>query len=118
MALQKKILQSEALPLIIQSDSMEPVLKVGHQYQVEHFPYDQLQEFDIVVFLQGAQLMAHFLWHFNSLEMRWQTRSLRYPQLPDCPFAQMNYLGKITTPSISYFHRLLFKARVMWTNSA
>jgi hypothetical protein len=118
IALQKNLKCKTTLPIIIQSDSMHPVLKVGQKYSVEYAPYDDLKEFDIVVFLQGEQLMAHFLWHFNSLENRWQTRSIRYPHIPDCPVKKELYLGRINRPTISPFRRILFRLKVFWSRSA
>jgi len=118
IALQKNLKLKTTLPIIIQSDSMDPVLKVGQQYAVEHASYDKLKEFDIVVFLQASQLVAHFLWHFNSTEKRWQTRSIRYPHLPDCPFKEEVYLGRINRPTISLYRRILFRLQVFCSRSS
>lgn len=116
-ALQIKLAHIQSLPLMIQSDSMEPVLKTGCAYIVESKSFEQLQEFDIVVFYQGDRLMAHFLWHFNQIENRWQTRSLRYPSQKDTPFVQDHYLGVITQPSISRYRRFVFYAQALLSRS-
>lgn len=103
--------------LKILSDSMEPILKVNHEYRVEFCSFGDLKTFDIVVFLEGRKLMSHFLWFKSESFEHWISKSYRYPTQLDSPITEQNYLGVIRDPKISKVQRCLFSWRAYWRKS-
>jgi hypothetical protein len=85
------------------SDSMEPVLRVGEQMQIEPVgDLSSIKRFDIVVVHIGDRLLCHFVWHINRVGSRTtvSTRSLKDFLHNDIPMDLDNILGKVSNRKI------------------
>lgn len=88
----------------IQTDSMEPLIKVGDTVVVEVGNLE-LKRFDIIVFYDDQKLICHYLWHKNVVvtPVMLQTRNLHGKK--DCPIKLENYLGKVVSHHLSTYQK-------------
>ena len=89
----------------IASDSMEPLIRVG-EVIVVLVGEKQLKRFDIVVFWYEGKLMCHYLWQLNKrvTPLLMQTKSLQGRR--DLPIPPEDYLGKVISHRLKFWHKL------------
>ncbi len=49
----------------VASGSMEPVIKIGAELDLEEVTLPDLKKFDIIVFREGDKYTCHYIWHIN-----------------------------------------------------
>lgn len=107
--LKKRLQKLSQLDFNICSGSMAPLIMVGDQISVKPIEQD-LSPFDIIVFWNGEQLIAHFVWHKNRIKVFKKesviTRSLQNPYENDLPINEENILGYVTNFEISTFTKI------------
>ncbi len=47
------------------SKSMEPIIKIGDELDLEEVSLLQLKKFDIIVFQEADKYTCHYIWHIN-----------------------------------------------------
>ena len=94
------------------SDSMEPLIPIGSELQLEKVSLLNLKRFDIVVFEDGNKYTCHYIWHINeSVDLgAIITRNLKGDY--DEPFHVEKVLGKVVNFKIPF----LLKVKLLfWT---
>ena len=102
----------ENLFFSIVSNSMDPVLKVGGEYEITHVDPQELRRFDIIVFHDQEILICHYLWHKNQFEHTdsFVTRSL-ISDIEDFPVSFDRYLGKVVDRKLEWWRKLIILLR-------
>lgn len=86
------------------SGSMEPLIQIGADLELEHVELEDLKRFDILVFKETPVYMCHYVWHVNKTFNKGDiiTRSLKEGHCDDA-FSFDKVLGRVINYKIGFF---------------
>ena len=93
--------------LKIISDSMQPIIKIGDEIEIQPIKFNELKRFDIILFYNAHKPVCHFFWCINGINKNeFLTRSLKQPKFNDLPTPKNSLVGKVTNFKISLYYRI------------
>ncbi len=107
----KILLEKEFLEVSIVSSSMSPLIEKGETVGVYSIT-EELNKYDIIVFLREEKFVAHYVWKINGQSKKsYITRSLENPGSDELPVRENEILGIVKNIKFSLLRKILMRLR-------